>query len=445
MGPEAAAWIAEHGVTGRVLLPWQRHALDRILELKPDGSLRWQKVILTVARQSGKSLLTKELAWWRLHHPTADGEPALVIHTSNVAHSAAEVWRAGALKAIEVYGRATVKMGRGHETIDLTEHGHGRWLVQPPSPALGVGYSTTMGIVDEAWSVSRSVIDESLLPSMSAVKDPQLVLLSTAGDGGSDLLVSYRDQALRDLTTGTGDTLLLEWSAPNESPVDDPQTWKWASPFWSDRREEFLRSQVESIPEASFASQYLNIWTRNRQSWIPSAVWEAATVDALPTRHPEVIAVEVAVDGSRFAAVGGWRDGDQVIVSSFVTLSPSALWGWIDGQTPGRLLLPPAMAAHYAGRIPVTVVGQKESGMWLGSVARAILDGRVLHWVGDHALTEDILRTSVVATEVGSRISRHRSTGPVEATRALVWVAGELMKPPPVKPAIHVRKPPTPE
>mgnify|MGYP003588544010 CR=1 FL=1 len=44
------------------LLPWQRWLLVALLELKPDGTLRFRKALVIVARQSGKTLMAAVLA-----------------------------------------------------------------------------------------------------------------------------------------------------------------------------------------------------------------------------------------------------------------------------------------------------------------------------------------------------------------------------------------------
>ena len=44
------------------LLPWQRWLLVALLELKPDGTLRFRKGLVIVARQSGKTLMAAVLA-----------------------------------------------------------------------------------------------------------------------------------------------------------------------------------------------------------------------------------------------------------------------------------------------------------------------------------------------------------------------------------------------
>ena len=63
----------------------------------------------------------------------------------------------------------------------------------------GVGSSVSLAFVDEAWRVSRDVVDGSIAPTMLERRSPQLILVSTAGDGGSTLLLEDRDAAIAQL------------------------------------------------------------------------------------------------------------------------------------------------------------------------------------------------------------------------------------------------------
>ena len=95
-GPEALAWLeAEAGITLRY---WQALAIVRALEHDTDGALVWPAVVLSTARQVGKSWLVRALALWRVCHGELFGEPQLVLHTGkdlNVCrevHRPARVW-----------------------------------------------------------------------------------------------------------------------------------------------------------------------------------------------------------------------------------------------------------------------------------------------------------------------------------------------------------------
>jgi phage terminase large subunit-like protein len=435
-GPEAIKWTNASGILGRYqLLPWQAYTMTRKLELK-DGRLRWTIVITTVGRQQGKSIGMRCDSWWRLHQAERFGEEQLLIHVANLSRTAKEVWRPAARHAVARYGKDAAKWGKGSEEIDLTDYGHGRWLLQAADENAGVGYSTTQANVDEAWNVGRDVVDDGLGPGMAEREQPQIGLWSTAGDATSDLLQYYREQALQD-TDGSGDVLLLEWSAPPDLPWDHPNTWRWATPHWSDRREAFMRSRM-AIGEAKFRMQYLNQWVASANGWIPAGVWAAAaSTDPVPDRAPDVVAVEVSPVGERFAIVSAWRDHDRVVVRASSTVSETVAWQTVDQANPRVLLLPPALFIHYRGRRRAVQVGVAELGKHLGGVGRAIHDGRVRHHPADHVLGDDIGRAVAVPTETGIRLSQAKSAGPIEAARAMVWAVGEILRPSSPKPKVR--------
>jgi hypothetical protein len=84
----------------------------------------------------------------------------------------------GAARGGLTYGKAAAKFGKGSEEIDLTDWGHGRWLLQAADDNAGIGYSTTQANVDEAWNVGASVVDDGLGPGMIEREQPQTLLWS---------------------------------------------------------------------------------------------------------------------------------------------------------------------------------------------------------------------------------------------------------------------------
>lgn len=436
LGPEVVDLVNKSGVLGRwELLPWQIYVLDRALELRDDGSLRWATVVVTVARQQGKSVLLRSLAWWRMQQGQRFDEEQLVISVSNLARTAREIWQPAARVAVAQFGKTAAKYGKGAEEIDLREQGLGRWVLQAADENAGIGYSPTLALIDEAWNVPQGVYDDGLGPALSERNQPQAWLFSTAGDSSSNLLRYYREIALQD-RDGSGDVLLLEWSAPEHLPYDNPDTWRWASPHWSDRREAFLKSKL-AIPESKFRTQYCNQWVTAVDGWIPSAKWSASFGDVVKDGVPEVVTVEVSQDGQRFGAVAGWRVGDQAHIESFVTASTSQLWAKIEEWNPRKLLLVPALHIHFQGNRPAIMVGSMELQKHMVGVARAIGENRVVHSVDDHLLNADVGCAVAVSTDAGLRLSVKKSTGPTEAARAMIHTVGEILKPGARKPVIR--------
>jgi len=250
-GDDAAEWLDR--VFNMQLFGWQKYALDRALEYDENKELVWSAVIITVARQSGKSFLSRAVCMWRLHHADLFGEPQTILHVANKRSTAMEVMRPAGLWAAATYGKKAVKWGNEAAGIELPSGD--RWLIHAANDSAGVGYSCSMIFVDEAWKVKREVVEDSLVPTMAMKNQGQLFLISTAGDSTSDLMQAYRQRALDRLEDPEpGSVLLLEWSAPAEADPDQVDTWRWGSPAWDDKRQAFVRQQWHRIEESAFSA-----------------------------------------------------------------------------------------------------------------------------------------------------------------------------------------------
>ena len=63
LAEDALKWMDAHA-PGPPLMPYQRHAVRRMLETV-DGELYWRRVLLLVARQQGKTYLMRRIMLWR--------------------------------------------------------------------------------------------------------------------------------------------------------------------------------------------------------------------------------------------------------------------------------------------------------------------------------------------------------------------------------------------
>jgi hypothetical protein len=435
LGPEAVAWINESGINGSPLLPWQEYAITRALELNRDGTLRWKTIIWTVARQSGKSWAVRALAWWRIHQSERFGEPQMILHMAQMIDTAVEVWTPAATHAVEIYGAKAAKWGKGAEEIVLPDRA-GRWKVQASSNRAAVGFSLTSAIVDEAWAVDAGIVHNGVEPAMLARREAQLYLVSTAGEASSTLLKDYRAQALAD-KDGTGDVLLVEWSSPPDAPYDEPATWKWASPWWTKQREQFLTSKLASIPEARFKAQYCNQWQQAINGWIPRSLWTATSSSAEPVGRPDVIAVEASAGHERWAAVAAWSVDGVITVRTRASISPADVWAWVEAHRPRRLLIGPSVAATYNRRARFEVVTGTDANRLFDSVNRLIHDHRLAHHPDDGDLTDAVGFAVPAVSNHGMYLSVLKSTGPVEAAQALVMAAGTLLAPGATRPSVR--------
>lgn len=311
-GDAAEKWLND--VYGMKLRAWQRYALHRALEHDQNGQLIWPTVLVTVGRQSGKSYLSRAVCMWRLHHAELFGETQTILHVANRRSTAMEVMRPAGLWASEKYGKRAVKWGNMEAGIEIPSGD--RWLVHAANESAGVGYSCSFVFVDEAWKVKREVVDDALAPTMAERNQPQLWLVSTAGDSTSDLMTAYRQRALDRLNdSDPGSVLLLEWSAPQEADPDHVDTWRYASPEWSDRREAFLRQQWANVEESAWRREYLNQWVIRSDHWLKDSWWKETQSDLdLPTEGQWTVAAEADFDGMGHAVAIAAPVGDRIVI-----------------------------------------------------------------------------------------------------------------------------------
>jgi hypothetical protein len=263
-GADAIEWLDR--TAGITLRWWQSLVLTRMLEHDAAGVLVWLEVLLSTARQSGKSTLLRGGATWRLHQADLFGEEQTLLHTGKDLPVCKEVQRLARSWA-KARGYP-VREQNGNEQITEPESGS-RWIVRGKGSVYG--YPGSAVLVDEAWGVDPTVVEDGLEPTMSERLSPQMLLASTAHRRATPLFPLRRAAAIAELAT-PGATLLVEWSATRTATIDDRAAWRQASPHWGATRERLLEARLARVeageavdtddddPVESFRSQYLNVW-----------------------------------------------------------------------------------------------------------------------------------------------------------------------------------------
>jgi len=247
---------------------WQRLVATRLLETDAEGRLVWDTMILSMARQLGKSWLLRELLLWRIHQGDRFGERQDALHTGKDIAICKEVQRSARIWCRQQPREYKVTEVNGQEAIEWLGD-RSRWMIRARGAVYG--YSVSLGVVDEGWKVDEQVVSEGLAPTMVERAQPQLLLVSTAHRLATPLMVDRRRAALAELETGDGD-LIIEWSAPRDAKIADRAGWRQASPHWTPQREKLVASQLASAQSGSsldadepdaiegFRSQWLNQW-----------------------------------------------------------------------------------------------------------------------------------------------------------------------------------------
>ena len=405
---------------GTELYPWQRYAADRMTEVTAAGELRWREVVLTVARQQGKSTLMQAYALWRLLNAERFTEPQHVVTMAQTVQVARIVWEP-AIARIHEQGLVTrLLRGAGFERAVL--HDGSEWRILPGKLSAQTGHSVSLAIIDEAWNLDTQMYLEGIQRTQDARAYPQAVITSTAGSSSQRSLLSDRRELAQ---SGAAGILLLEWSAPPGADAGDEHAWRYANPHWLARRVRGRQASLERIraaraqmDEHAFRSQILNQHglTRDR-SWLPQSVWDASQGRAT-AKVPGTTVIDMSIDGMSWVAARAVPVEGRIEVTAALSTAP--LWAF--AQDGDRVLVGASLGDMAAGNVKDDgLFGTREVIKYYAPARRAIMDRRVVFDVPE-AVGEQVL--AAVPSQRGGF-----SAGPrIEAARVVVVALGDVQR-----------------
>jgi hypothetical protein len=325
-----------HDVLGVTLLPWQRwlyvHALEIVGDFDGDWHFRFRTVLVLVARQNGKTMVSEILSLFFLYVLGV----SLVIGTSTNLDAAEEVWE-GVVSIAEDVDELSgeidhVTRSNGKKTLSLT--GSRRYKVKPATRKGARGQSGDLVLLDELrehqdWSAWSAV-------SKTTNARPNAIIwcMSNAGDGTSVVLRSLRikahaaigdpDGVAAAFGDGAGDEELgdddmpavFEWSAHHGADVHDRSEWALANPSlgYGFMTERALAASCATDPEGEFRTECLCQWVEAVvEPPFPEGAWDAALDEgsAIAPDSPVTFGVDVSADRSHssICACGKRADG----------------------------------------------------------------------------------------------------------------------------------------
>lgn len=387
------------------LRPWQKALLIRGLELLPDGSFRFRNLVVLVARQNGKSVLSVILSLFFMYVL----ETRTILSAAQDLDTAEEIWTDGVALVTEADdddqpvrpGLAAfvrnVVLVNGKKALVLTTGE--RWKVKAANRKAGRGLRGDLIILDELREQQNWFAWSAITKTTMARPNAQVWCFSNAGDIASVVLRHLRLKAHRklgdpdgicaaedadsaptqvdvelvvednpeldgltvdDLEVEVDDLFLAEWSAPPGVSIWDRDGWAQSNPSlgYGDTTERAIASAAGTDPEWEFRTEVLCQWPDGALAGIfDTGTWQAtmnrpdektgklAPADLLT--GDVVAALDVSKDGARtYITFAGWRP-DGVAQAELAAAQPGTEWvaAWL---------------LKHASRIEC-VVGEKES------------------------------------------------------------------------------------
>lgn len=356
-------------VLGIRLYPWQEWLLIHALELNPEGGFRFRTIVVLVARQNGKTMLSRVVALWFLY---VYGY-MLVLGTAQDLDTAEETWEA-AVEFVDPDGDESIpqlaeqvkKIWRVNGKKAILLKNGARYKVKASSKGSGRGLSGDLILLDElrehhdwkAWSaITKTTIarDDALVWCMSNAGDVDSVVLAELRKlahealGDPDGIIAGENAVLTfDTTPHTVDSVdgvdeeveefdavddvetlaIFEWSAPPEAKKTDVKYYSWSNPSVGYHfKFKNLLAAARTDPDDVFRTECLCQWVQSsRIGPFPVGSWEAgvSTDVDIAADSKLVWCIDMAHDRSAvYVAVAGFRDdgAPQVEVAAML---PSA-------------------------------------------------------------------------------------------------------------------------
>lgn len=288
-------------ILGVVLYPWQQWLLIHALELRPDGTYRFKRVIVLVARQQGKTMLASVLAaWWVFVDSGRNVEqvPPMKFKVVGVAQNldiAKEPWAAvkswcdpdpeteeEAELAVGALQDATAKVRDANGSISIIARSRAHYEIRAAKNARGKPAARVL--MDEMREQRDWVAWNAVSQTLKSFWSGQLWGISNAGASDAVVLRTQRDAGLSDIAdfaayveaglvtaeeyANDHDTslALFEWSAPEGCPKDDVDGILQANPSigYGAMTVQDALSDIRSMTDAGYRTEVLCQWVTVR-------------------------------------------------------------------------------------------------------------------------------------------------------------------------------------
>lgn len=351
---------------GIELRPWQRWLLIHALELNEDGSYRFKKVIVLVARQNGKTLLVSVLsAWWLLvdsarHPEMVPPVKFKIVGTAQNLDIAREPWNQvklwcdpepdseeEAAEAIPELQAETLRVSDTNGDEYIRARNLARYEIRAAKNARGKPAARVL--MDElreqrtwdAWNATSQ--------TTKSFWSGQLWGTSNAGDAKSVVLAAQRDAALA-IVASWGELVveggmdpaewaeehddgiaIFEWSGPDGCALDDDEALLQANPScgYGGMTLRSLKADIHGMTEAAFRTEVLCQWvTADVTPYVDPDAWERGIdpESSVPEGSRVVLAVDVSSDRrTAWVAAAGVR-GDGLPHVEVIARRDGVLW-----------------------------------------------------------------------------------------------------------------------
>lgn len=425
---------------GGPLMPWQKQVAAVGMELDPKrpGAFRYDTVVVSVPRQSGKSYLLRAIMADRImsynHHE--------VVMTAQTGKDAKKRWNQliNSLKADKKPSYFNVRKSQGTEYLECLKRGS-RLSPFAPTPKSVHGDSLNLITIDEAWAFdadSGAALEAAIEPTQLTILDSQMWIVSTRGTSKSAYLNTLIERGRHAVDDPTSRLAYFEWSADEALAEADPygEATLAFHPAMGHTQtyEKILSLAKPGVPGAlaNWRRSILNLDTPlENEALIDLALWDSLAADQ-PLEPPppsEVsIGVDIALDRSGASIVAAWVTAEGDLAISLIMSGPGVDWvaptvrrlssagyKWVGADATGPMATTATDITNSGAALEI--IKTKDYALSTQLVLDRIRDGRLVH-DGATQLRAAWAQAACRSMYGVMALDASRSAGPIDALRA---------------------------
>lgn len=417
--------------------PWQAWLIDHALERYPDdwpdqhlaGRLRYQQIVISVARQNGKSELATALGFYLLLMNNPD--PYVVGLASN-ADQANIIYRR-VKKVIDdspqLRKRFKTTGTRGITRLDKS----GFYTVKPAKADSLQGISGDT-LFDEVHLCSVDMW-AAMVFGTTARADGVVIGTTTAGDDTATLLKSLYDVGRASATgadEGSQRFGFFLWEAQQGCDVWDKEAWLDANPSIACGRLD-LAEQMESakaLPEHEIRRYRLNQFVATESAWLPMHMWAGSKGDIPSDLERPVFSIDRSPSWEHATITATYKRDDTYYTEVVQSINKPTLDSLLEACEhlfkfdPSTYVVDSYVLGDLGRELdkrgyPVRTIGGNSVGTACSVAYAAIARGNVVH-AGDELLSRQMPTAVKKSLGEGWRITRKSGGTEIDAVMATV-------------------------
>ncbi len=262
-----------------ILAPWQRELIIKPLFgwKREDGSRKYRRVFVFVARKNGKSTMGSALAIYLL---SSDGEIGSQVYSAASDRGQAGIIHEDAKTMIKQSPELSTRIQSFRNSI-IYEKTASFYKVLSRAADNKHGFNSHGIIFDELHTQPNRELWDVLTTSIGSRLQPLVIVFTTAGYDRNTICYEQYDYAkkVRDGIIKDDEFLPVIYETDPQDDIQDPKAWAKANPNLGIGlkldyvTKEAARAVNEPSYENTFRRLQLNQWTTQETKWITDELW----------------------------------------------------------------------------------------------------------------------------------------------------------------------------